>query len=228
MARTLPDILPSPIFRGIQEHFRNTAPAAASAAWDSASTQEDAFTGDFCGALRSNWRGTVDPNSKEIWGWRVNYRKIRGQGTDAPESVYGADGAVLIEIELPDGTKFSKGLLFQGKMPDNSNTGALREQIDKMNEWVPGANSVWVYNKDGVRATEGHEWNRDQSAGRRWHRPRGKPVGDFLADEFLPCKIGQQGLDYDSDEEVLTVDGRPIPIRPKHLVIVDAFHTYFE
>lgn len=195
------ELLPAPVLRQIRDHLVTNADKAAKRAWVSASNDEDAITGDFCGQLRHDW-STVSTKGRE-WRWRVDYRKLRGRGPRPPENLVGADGIFLIEVEGENQEIVSKGLLFQAKKGHLSRAGTaeLREQVGRMESIVPGGSAVFEYTEGGFAAFQSNTLLDVETPG---YRVR-ESIGSFLGVRFLECEVGKRGVYYDAHRQRLIV-----------------------
>jgi hypothetical protein len=219
------DIIPSVVFGDVQTHLRERSREAQSG-WESASEEEDALTGDFCGSLRTGWREAQASDGR--WRWKVQYKKFRGRGDGALEKHIGADGLVQVEVHTPSGVVITKGVLFQAKKVRGSSRSDLREQVEKMEGVAPGGSAIFEFGPDGYRATAGSVVIREIHA-----RPTRIPhptelIGEYLADQFLPCRSGLRGMYYDAVREnlIVPVDGaiRVIAASLRHRLRIDIVH----
>ncbi len=219
------DILPEPLFDAVQRHLRERA-IAAHAGWDSASEDEDALTGDFCGALRSSW--TEVRTDTGAWRWRVWYKKFRGRGAKAFEKDAGADGIVQVEVHGSNGEIATKGVLFQAKKDRGSSRSDLLGQVRKMEALAPNGSAVFEFGPDAYRAAASSIVLAELEA--RPHRiPHPQDdIGEYLAGQFLPCKSGLRGMYYDAVRKILVVPSngavRVIPLSLRHRVRFDLVH----
>lgn len=198
------DVIPEQLFEAIQHHFRRQGRRAADG-WESAAEEEDTLTGDIGAHLRRGWTRRVRA-AEARWRWRVTYKKFRGRGTDALENKIGADGIVQVEVRRDgDPVVDAKGVLFQAKKGRLWRRTHLVEQISKMEALAPAGAVVFQYRADGYFAAPA----RDVLAAARHDQPleavRPAPLGDYLADTFLPCGIGLRGMYYDAVRSVLVV-----------------------
>lgn len=220
------DVIPTVVFDVLQEHLRTGTKAAAQGGWESASDEEDALTGDFCGRLRTGWREVLSRDGS--WRWRIQYKKFRGRGTDALEKHSGADGIVQIEVHEASGTIITKGVLFQAKKVSGSSRSDLPEQARKMEDLAPGGSAVFEFGPDSYRAeaTASILGVLEERPGRIPH-PR-HPIADYLADQFLTCKSGLRGMYYDGVRKILVLpaasDNRLLPLALRHRVRIEVVH----
>lgn len=220
------DVIPTDVFNVLQEGLRARITAAAEGGWESASDEEDALTGDFCGRLRTTWQEVSSRDG--YWRWRIHYKKFRGRGTDALEKHSGADGIVQIEVFEASGTIVTKGVLFQAKKITGSSRTDLPAQVRQMEELAPGGSAVFEFGPDGYLAEAGSSIVAKLVArpGRIPHPI--SPITDYLADEFLECKSGLRGMYYDGVRKILvlpdTGDNRLLPLALRHRVRLEVVH----
>lgn len=219
------DIIPTMVFGEVQAHLRERSREAQSG-WESASDEEDALTGDFCGSLRTEWREARAAD--ERWRWKVQYKKFRGRGEGALGKHIGADGVVQIAVHTPGGVVVSKGVLFQAKKVRGSSRSDLREQVEKMEGLAPGGSAVFEFGPDGYHAASGSAIISEMNARpARIPHPR-NPIGEYLADQFLPCASGLRGMYYDAVRQnlIVPVDGaiRIVPVSLRYRLRVDIVH----
>jgi hypothetical protein len=219
------DILPDYVVSELQGHLRERA-ERAQAGWESASEEEDALTGDFCGSLRNDW---VEVNGHGgRWFWRVRYKKFRGRGKAAPEKHLGADGIFEIEARPVDGDIVTKGVLFQAKKERGGSRRDLRDQVRRMEAIAPGGSAVFEFGPNAYRAEASSEMFPAKQDSNRIPHPRNL-IGDYLADQFLPCRSGIRGMYYDAVRRNLVVPAagtiRIVNLAFAHRVRVEAVHS---
>jgi hypothetical protein len=200
--------------------------ARAEVGWESGSDEEDTLTGDFCGALRTDWVSTA--GDRGLWFWRVRYKKFRGRGRGALEKALGADGIFEIEAR-PDGQEVvTKGVLFQAKKDRGSSRRDLREQVRQMETVVPGGSAVFEFGPNGYKAASGADMLPDLQIGTRTLPHPRNTMGEYLADQFLPCRSGKRGMYYDAVRQLLIVpaDGtnRVVPAAVAHRVRLEVLY----
>lgn len=197
------NILPSAVYDGIRDHLDRIGNSAGPAAWNSAQGEEDTITGDLCSQLRRPWTTVTIEDAQ--WQWRVDYKKLRGRGPDAPEKATGCDGVVFIEVSASDGSPIvSKGLLFQAKKGRLGSTSELTAQVESMEGIAPTGSAVFEYSEDRFTATSGATYLGSSAKGRRDHEARAS-LGTFLANDFLSCSVGLLGMYFDAVRQVLIV-----------------------
>ena len=194
------DIVPNKVINQIKADVKRISEKAQDA-WDAGCDEEDTLTGDFCSCFRSRgWRKISDEKGKD-WKYRFTYKKFRSKGKNADEKIFGADGIFEIEVtEISNGSSFKKGLLFQAKKHNDSGRKKLLEQACKMNEIVPNASSIFEYG----RVYKAYD-SKDllQTAEKAKNAIEKVPMGDYLADRFLECKVGKDGMTYDAVSKVI-------------------------
>jgi len=102
----------------------------------------------------------------------------------------------------------NKGVLFQAKKTSDRRRGKLLEQAQAMEGIAPRGSSIFEYgpqmyrgaDSKAVIATNGNLSNIPGTAVVR--------LGDYLADRFLPCKIGLRGLYYEGTRRTLFIPKR--------------------
>lgn len=198
------DVIPDQLFEAIQDHFRHQS-RRAKGGWESGSEEEDTLTGDIGAYLRRGWTRRVLADGA-LWRWRATYKKFRGRGRDALENKIGADGIVQVEVRRDgDPVVAAKGVLFQAKKGRLERDAHLMEQMSKMEILAPAGSVVFQYRADGCFVAPA----RDLLAAARHNQQLGAvrpaPLGDYLADTFLPCGIGLRDMYYDAVRSVLMV-----------------------
>lgn len=150
--------------------------AKGEAGWEFANQEEDALTADFFGTLRTDWITTNN------YQWRFHYNKVRGRGPGAMEKTIGADGIITLHYKDQDTNKdYHKSLVFQAKKESNRVDNV---QWDKMKSFFPRGNMIVSFGPSGYSA-----YQNDLSAQRG--------LCEIIANDFLECKIGIEGLFYD-------------------------------
>ncbi len=198
------DVIPDDVLREIQAHI-HTRIRHAEEGWDAGSDEEDTLTGDLGGSLRTpGWVESAQNGNH--WRWRISYKKFRGRGGNAPESITGADGIFQVEVRPGIGpVEVVKGLLFQGKKYRGSARGDLMEQVTEMEQTAPGGSAVFEFSPNGYKAASGRSILE-----RRKRQPAQIPhpeatLDGYLADQFLPCTSGLRGMYYDAVRGILVV-----------------------
>jgi hypothetical protein len=200
------DILPTEVVHELQDHLRSGC-AHAEDGWEGGQADEDALTGDLGASLRTKWQ-SVATGDGSAWRWRLKYTKFRGKGTGAEEKAIGADGIFQIEMEdTSSGEMHNKGLLFQAKKHNDRHKKKLFEQATAMGELAENASAIFEY---GPRMYRGFDASHvDENFGSTKRNGAGSRLGDYLADDFLPCKVGLRGLYYESARRTLFIPKAP-------------------
>lgn len=160
--------------------------------WRFSNEEEDSLLGHFLGNLITD-RQYFEQFDK-IYEWEIIYNKFRGRGVNALESIVGADAIITFEIkDNLSNFKTVKSILFQAKKEGNSN--GLKRQKDLMNKFANGGNFIFTCGPNGYFAQD----NLDDEKIR---------IGDFLADQFIACLIGIQGMFYDDKKKELIKNNR--------------------
>jgi hypothetical protein len=169
--------VPKEIIEILSSHIQSNCGRAESG-WEHAREDEDTVTGDFFGIMRTGW------NSTGSFSWRFSYNKFRGRGGKALEKIVGGDG--IITIHFTDGLKdiqYYKSLVFQAKKEEGRFD---KEQREKMRRYFPDGNIMVIFGAGGYKA-----YDDDPTGAVR--------LCDMITNNFLTCKIGIEGLYYDSD-----------------------------
>lgn len=182
-----------PVFEAIQELLRKGC-ARGEKGWESGADEEDTLTGDLCGALRTDGWITLSDDNGKLWKFRVTYKKFRGRGKDAEEKFFGSDGIIEIQIEnVTNRIKVGKGLLFQAKKRSDSRRSKLQEQARAMEQIVSNGSAIFEYGPEKYFGFDSSQILSDSTA-------VGKiQLGDYLAEQFLPCYSGKLGMFYDAN-----------------------------
>jgi hypothetical protein len=155
--------------------------------WKYSNEEEDSLLGHFLGNLITDKQ--YFEQSEKIYEWEISYNKFRGRGKNALESIVGADAIITFEIiDNISNNKTVKSILFQAKKEGNSS--GLKKQKDLMNKFAKGGNFIFTCGPNGYFAQD----NIDDEKVR---------IGNFLADQFVACTIGIQGMFYDDKKKEL-------------------------
>jgi ribosomal small subunit protein bTHX len=119
----------------------------------------------------------------EGWKWKINSKKLKDT---KEEQFVGADGIISINIEQ-NGRIDTKSILFQAKRKGHINNSEIKEQIDKMGEFLPNGNMIIIYTDNGYYAQIGSNYNKEANMF----------LTNFLFDVFLACKQGVWGKTYE-------------------------------
>lgn len=200
--KDLRHFLPEKVFGAIQAYLREKGHKAEEG-WECASKNEDTLTGDLGANLRTDrWRSVV-LKSGENWRWKVTYHKFgSGGGKGAEEKHLGADGIIEVEVSTgKNGRIIRKGMPFQAKKKGRISRKNLTGQVRKMERISRGSSAVFYYGPDNYEAMNGKRYLESKT--KNLDNP--KRIGDFLADEFLPCKTGTMNMYHDSIRKILVL-----------------------
>ena len=173
---------------------------------------EDSLTGAAFAEFTTYRTRRYFPDGHE-WRWRVKAYKFGSGGEDSEEKVTGADGIIEIEVRhFMTGKVETKALLVQAKKAWAGKSKKLLTQVSDMERLVKGSSAALDYLPTGYVAVSGREVLAAEGSLRRVPDSEVVPLGDFLADRFLPCEIGTRGLYYEPRRHLLHIppgDGRP-------------------
>jgi len=193
--------LPPIVRRFIQDRYL-AGTANAEAQYQNAAGDEDSLTGAL-GALISTSEPvgfTVDSETTVVV--EISYRKLRGRGHDAPERRFGADGIFQVNVSADNvGEQFRKGLPFQAKKNWKGRDSRLAKQAEQMQRTLHGG-IVIDYSPSGFTACRADAVV--QSLGNRKAVEKAgsfQRLGQMLANAFLDCEIGIEGLYYNDNDE---------------------------
>lgn len=214
------DLLPAPVYGAIEDHIAQRA-RRAQEGWEGGSDDEDTLTGELGATFRTAWSASIRING-DMWSWRMSYKKFRGHGPGAFEKESGADGIMQVEVTLGSKVQF-KGLLFQAKKIGQLD-GNLESQVKRMEEIASRGSAVFEYGPDSYRAISGHDYLAEASSGRPRTAPQLRPLGEFLAGDFLSCNYGLRGMHYDALRGLLSVpDGSAYRVSLAHRIMIEAY-----
>ncbi|HRD80100.1 MAG TPA: hypothetical protein PLL53_05015 [Saprospiraceae bacterium] len=212
------DKVPQNTLVQIQQHLiRNSR--ISEKRWHSVKDEEDSCTGDFCGQLSSDWT-KFHPDDEQAGRWRIKYRKF-GSKRNALEPLIGADGIIQIAIfNSFNEPIFRKGLLFQAKKEPIKKKKELLGQITNMNEFTPEkGNSVFVFGENGYYGMSSKTYSKNPIS-RDFEKK--DFIGNFLANEFMECNVGLEGLYFSVTKNVLYIPRRvPLPVHLQHNMIIE-------
>ena len=205
------DAIPDAILREIKQRIRDGSKNGETG-WTNAPTSEDTLTGDWGGAMKTGWSERIE-DSGYFWRWRIQYRKMgAGNQHASEEKSTGADGIFQIEVSrftggvLPATSTtvslenveeeyfFAKGLLFQAKRSDSHDAKKLLEEVQKIEKLTPGNGAYFEYGPDNYHATLAKKIVESEGSTQGVELFR---LGDFLADQFMECLVGVEGLYVD-------------------------------
>jgi len=179
--------------------------AEAEAQYENAMGDEDPLTGAL-GALIAISRPREFRIGSVQAVVRINYRKLRGRGKDAPEHLLGPDGIFQIQIAVHGQPEFRKGLPFQAKKNWKGKDRKLLDQAQDMQRTV-GGGIVIDYTSRGYSACdiahviEARGNRRKVTVDGNIHQ-----LGQILAHDFLECRVGKQGLYYENQGKTFLID----------------------
>lgn len=180
---------------------------------------EDALTGALGNAL-SMPDPLVFDDGTHRYVYQVYYEKIGGRGPGAPEGEVGADGIFQIEVTTAQG-KLVKGLPFQAKKLWQHRDQRLLGQCHDMMR-AAGEGLVINYGPHGYTAYKADRVI--EADGRIPRAERAPALGQILANEFLDCTIGQEGLFFDVDKGRFRQSSMPRR-EPEHVIETTIFVT---
>lgn len=235
------DVIPDGIRHQIKQRIRDGSKNGETG-WKNAPTSEDTLTGDWGGAMKTAWSERIE-DSGFFWRWRIQYRKLgAGNQHASEEKSTGSDGVFQIEVRrfsvgvLPATSTtvslenvieeylFAKGLLFQSKRSDSHDADKLLEEVQKIEKLTPGNGVYFEYGPTNYHAAFAQKIvdSKGSTKGVQLFR-----LGDFLADHFMECLVGVEGLyvDLDSNKQVLHFPEeneavRSLPTRLGHALAV--------
>lgn len=201
MALTISEYLPKQLLSEISEHLRLQGNSAHEL-YPYNSEDEDSITGALSGSLYHRMSHIYIGVRR--WGWSVSSKKFSGKGPGAREGVLGADAMVEFALENEAGQSITKGLLFQAKKDGSQQK--LFGQVETMERVAKGSSAILDYSVTGYRALDGAEYLAHQAMDdpRTAHKD-GIQLGDYLADEFISCKVGIPGMSYDATAKELRI-----------------------
>lgn len=178
----LPEILSEEIKSKIRENSEK-----GEKGWKFSNEEEDSLLGHFLGNLVTDKQ--YFKQSDKDYEWEISYNKFRGRGKNALESIIGADAIITFEItDKIRNNKTVKSILFQAKK--EGNVRGLQKQKDLMDKYAKGGNFIFTCGPNGYFAQD------------RIYDEKIR-IGNFLADQFLACIIGIQGMFYDDEKKEL-------------------------
>jgi hypothetical protein len=194
------DLLPETLLNLIRDRYL-AGVADAEAAFDQSQADEDAVTGALGQAIAMRYPITFS-DGQQIYRLSIDYKKLRGRGANAPEKRFGSDGIFQISVTTADGVVVRrKGLPFQAKSRWRTVDKRLVQQAKVMQQATQGgvivdfgSTGYFCSPIESVIRVGGSRTKLVQAGGLR-------RLGQTLANEFLDCKIGHQGLYYDPASE---------------------------
>lgn len=155
--------------------------------WRFSRKDEDSLLGDYLGNLRTDKKLFFLDNKE--YEWEILYHKMQGRGRNAYEKTIGADAIITFEIQNKINKRRTvKSLIFQAKKEGNSR--GLASQKALMDKIALGGNFIFTCGDNGYYA-------QTKIGGPTLN------IGQFLAYQFVECKIGIEDLEYDEISERL-------------------------
>ena len=121
-----------------------------------------------------------------------------------------------------------KGILYQAKKGDIRRGAAEKKQITRMEDMAPGASAIVTYDRGRYEGVGSVPYLQENRRDLIFSRDGPAQLGDFLADTFLSCKSGRNGLYYDANRKILVVPdlvggAEHIPLEIGHRVVIQAY-----
>ena len=206
----------------IQNWVRESS-ARAEKGFKSAPRSEDVLTGAWASKLETDWSERRLSVGSE-WRWKIEYRAFgSGNQYSSEENTIGADGIFQVEvdkykIELAQASgktyslenvqldsSFKKGILFQSKRHDSKEgPKKLVEQLKKMENAAPGGGAFFEFGPKGYKAASATDVIEAEGLVKNVDAKQIPSLGEFLASEFLACKVGLEGMYIDFDDNTLS------------------------
>jgi hypothetical protein len=192
------------VYDAIADHLRQSG-RRAHRNWEVTRAHEDSLTGAAFSDFHTQRTRRVDVEGQK-WRWRVRARKFGSGGRGSEEKRTGADGIVEVEVRhFATGHIDRKALLVQAKKEWSGKDSNLFDQVRKMEGIAPGCSAAIDYTERGYQGIDGREVLSAEGDRRRLSDTGIVPLGDFLADRFLLCKVGCRGLYYDPRRHLLII-----------------------
>jgi hypothetical protein len=196
------------VFDEISRHLRRSG-QRAHRDWLVNEANEDSLTGAAFADFRTRHARRVYTDGQE-WLWRVTTRKFGSGGKNSEEKLTGADGIIEIEIRhKPTGQVERKALLIQAKKQWSGKNQKLFQQTSEMEKLAPGSSAVFDYSPNGYASIDGRSVISAAGDHKKVEDGSQFPLGDFLADLFLTCKVGLRGLYYEPRRRMLQLPAAP-------------------
>lgn len=190
------DQIPQELYSQIVNYIQKECRKWQEGAFRRAYSDEDTLTGDFWSQLSLSDKF----NAPHGWNWNIEYNKIRGRGTGAPEKLIGSDG--IFQIHLKDGygrTIFRKSFLFQAKMEKSYYRKAVLPQVKEMNKIKPRIGVLIVYGEDSFDTFKSDEFEKKIDA-------KKFDICEYITSVFFKCQHGVEDMYFDMDEERLIIE----------------------
>ena len=208
--------VPHQVLEEIKKHVREKS-YGSERAWRSASKSEDTITGHWGGQIMMDWSEPMIVDGYS-WRFRVDYSKFSSSTEEQPT---GSDGIFQIEVERFDVAvtpidesrvqpeiiervdAFMKGILFQSKKVDNTKRKEMVKQLKDIEKLTPGEGAFFEYGPDLFRAATAKSVIASKGFTSNMNDSEFARLGDFLADDFLDCRQGVEGMYFDFNNNVL-------------------------
>lgn len=205
---TIPASVPNQVVEELRSHILGACDLAADG-YSNAKGREDAVTGALGERLRLKEK-LIAIKGEGTWRIAITWNKFRSaKGRSGEEREIGADGIIQFELFRDFGEEvYTKGMLFQAKMADDDNYRRLRTQCERMEELASNGSSVIQYGPSGYMAMDGREALSQLGEEVREMPDFGEdglPLGDYIVDRFLTCKVGTEKLFFEHDNDTLIV-----------------------
>lgn len=170
---------------------------------------EDAVTGALGERLRLKEK-LVAVEGAGTWRILITWNKFRSaKGKSGEEREIGADGIIQFEMFGDYGSDvYTKAMLFQSKMEHDQAHRRLRGQCENMELIAKDCSAVIRYGENGYFAMNGSEvlqsFERNLDTTQALWR-RAMPLGEYITEHFLNCKVGHENLYYEHKSETLFV-----------------------
>lgn len=208
------DIVPDVILERIARQYERAVDRARER-YPRWRADEDFSSGALGGTMEEVVKGTRQIDG-DVFKWRTNTWSVRGKGGKNPETEYGADAVVEIELRNEsDHVLARKGLPFQSKKERVYSNAKLAEQAGRLAR-LPGGGLVVSFSEDGFTSCDA---GVVAEAAGRWTQIPDQLKSSFgraLGRDFLRCRIGSRDTYYDARREVFrSSDGSEIrlPVR---------------
>ena len=200
------DLLPDAVLGEIASQYRRASVEAVED-YPAQQADEDGLTGALGSVLRRGVRGMAIHDGVQ-YEWHTQLVRVRGRGPGAPENALGADAVLQIEVRNAAGQLVRvKALPVQAKKGWTGADARLAAQAETMLAGC-GAGIVVDYRPGSYMAANGPDVLAAGGNRNKLKANQARPLGDLLADEFVPCKLGAIGTRYDPEqEELVRADG---------------------
>ena len=111
--------------------------------------------------------------------------------------------------------------MFQAKKKNNKKQSELLEQVKKMEKIGSGSSAIFEYGKSGYKALDGKEIIDKDAKAIGHERNKAEGLSNYIANNFLACKIGLIDLYYDASRGILNIpseSGSSAKSRLKHRI----------